>query len=248
VDREIFMMSEIITSIQTSALGSEYISLVMVIACSILIILSQRLSGLVGLYAYNIVAIVASNIQVLQVSHFVCAVEPFALGTITFATTFLVSDIISENYGKEAAQRGVLLSFIAQGSFTSMMLISALYKPAQGFENISDAVALLFTPSWRIYIASIFSFSASQYFDIVIFKTLKDATGDKMLWFRTLAATGISGFIDNFIFSYLAWVVLSPEPITMKSLFLTYILAAYIGRLVVNIITIPVMYLAKALK
>jgi uncharacterized integral membrane protein (TIGR00697 family) len=228
-----------------SAIHSEYVSLVMVIACSLLILLSQRLSGLLGLYTYNIVAIIASNIQVLQVSHFSFSNEPFALGTITFATTFLVSDIISENYGKNAAQRGILLSFLAQGGFTCMMLLSSLYRPAIGSENISTAVDLLFTPSWRIYIASIFSFSASQYFDIIIFKTLKDATKDKMLWFRTLMSTGIAGFIDNFIFSYLAWVLLSPEPMSMKSLFLTYILAAYVGRLVVSIITIPVMYASR---
>ena len=234
-----------IFDIQSSMWSAEYISLVMVIACSVLIIMSQRLAGLLGLYTYNMVAILASNIQVLQISKFSFASEPFALGTITFATTFLVSDIISENYGKEAAQRGILLSFIAQGSFTIMMMISALYNPAEGSENISDAVTLLFTPSWRIYIASIFSFSASQYFDIAIFKALRDITNGKMLWFRTLLSTGLAGFIDNFIFSYLAWVLLSPEPISMKSLFLTYVLASYVGRFIVNIMTIPVMYIAK---
>jgi uncharacterized integral membrane protein (TIGR00697 family) len=223
---------------------SEYISAIMVLVCSALILISKRISGLLGLYIYNIVAILASNIQVLQVSHFACSAEPFALGTVTFATTFLVSDIITERYGQEAAQKGVILSFIAQGCFTAMMLTAASYKPAEGYENISAAIDLLFTPSWRIYIASIISFSASQYFDIIIFRTLKDATRGSLLWFRTLMATGISGFLDNFIFSYLAWVVFNPEPISVKSLFLTYILGAYLGRFVVNIITIPIMYIA----
>ena len=231
--------------LQNTIYSAEYISIMMILLCSFLILLSLRILGVMGLYIYNVVAIIASNIQVLQVSNFAILEEPIALGSITFATTFLVSDIISENFGKSAAQKGIAISFLAQGIFTLMMLSSSLYLPAEGYEKTSEAVDILFIPSWRILFASIFSYYVSQYLDIGIFKGLKDATYGKFLWLRTIVSTALSGFIDNFIFSYLAWILLSSDPITMKSLFLTYVIGAYIGRLFVNIVTMPIIYLSR---
>ena len=224
---------------------SEYVSLLMILACSVIILVSQRMLGLLGLYIYNAIAVVAANIQVLQVSDFHLFQESFALGTVPFATTFLVSDIISENYGKREAQKGILVSFIAQGSFMIMMMLSAMHKPSSGSEDIATAIVNLFSPSWRIYLASIIAFTSSQYFDIIVFRGLRYLTKGTMLWFRTFSSTAISGFLDNFAFSYIAWVLLSPNPISMNTLFTTYILSAYFGRLFVNAVTIPVMYISK---
>jgi uncharacterized integral membrane protein (TIGR00697 family) len=234
--------------LQTSNFASEYISILMLIACAILILSAFRIIGLMGLHLFNAVAIIASNIQVLQVTDFGLFKDPMALGTVTFAMIALVSDIITEHYGKNEAKKTILICFFAQISFAVMMLISSLYKPAHGFENISSAIDLLFIPSWRILTASIIAYMVGQYFDISVFGWLKSKTKNNFLWLRTSVSTIFSGFIDNFIFSYIAWVLLSPNPIDLKSLFTIYIIAAYLGRVMVNIASVPIIYLSYFFK
>ncbi len=220
----------------------------MLVACAFLILLALKTIGLIGLHLFNAVAIIASNIQVLQVANFGLVKEPMALGTVTFAMIALVSDIITEHYGKNEAKKTILICFFAQIAFAIMMLISSLYKPAIGFENISSAIDLLFIPSWRILTASIIAYAVGQYFDISVFGWLKSKTKNNFLWLRTSVSTIFSGFIDNFIFSYIAWILLSSNPVDLKSLFTVYIIAAYIGRVMVNISSVPIIYLSYFFK
>lgn len=231
-----------------SNFSSEYISISMLVICAIFILLALRIMGVLGLHLFNAVAIIASNIQVLQVTNFGLFSDPMALGTVTFAMIALVSDIITEHYGVNEAKKTIIVCFFAQIAFSVMMLVSSLYKPASGFENISAAIDLLFIPSWRILIASITAYMIGQYFDISIFGWLKNKTSSSFLWFRTGVSTIFSGFIDNFIFSYIAWILLSPNPVSLKSLFTVYIIAAYLGRLVVNIASVPIIYLSYFFK
>ena len=60
-----------------------------------------------GLYFWTVIATIAANIEALIV------VEAFhmemTLGNILFASTFLVTDILSELYGKKSAQKAVYL-------------------------------------------------------------------------------------------------------------------------------------------
>jgi uncharacterized PurR-regulated membrane protein YhhQ (DUF165 family) len=54
----------------------------------------------------------------------------------------------------------------------------------------------------------------------------------------------ISGSIDTITFSLLAWIVFSPNPITTKQMFLSYILIGYLMRILVQTLAIPVIYLS----
>ena len=55
-----------------------------------------------------------------------------AIGTVMFASTFLATDILTENYGKEYAKKAVKI-----GLFSSILLI------------ISTQIALRYVPSMR---------------------------------------------------------------------------------------------------
>lgn len=228
--------------------NAEIVSLLMLIICGMIILVKFRMLGLLGLYLYNAVAIIASNIQVLQVSDFHIFNEKMALGTIVFATSFLVSDMIAEHYGVEAARKNIYVCFAAQISFVLIMFISCLYNPSSGYENIAQAFDIIFTPAIKILIASIIAYASGQYYDIIIFKKIRDFTGSNFLWFRTISSTAISGFIDNFVFSYIAWILLSSEPITIEELFKIYIFASYFSRITVNILTTPIIYISYFVK
>ena len=66
-------------------------------------ILFYRLFGKGGLLAFNVLATLIANIEVLLLVH-AFGVE-MTLGNVLFASTFLITDILSENHGKKVANR-----------------------------------------------------------------------------------------------------------------------------------------------
>ncbi len=212
-----------------------------------------------GLYLYNILAIVAGNIQVLKVTPFVFSPEPVALGTLLFATSFTASDILTEHHGPKAAKLGVKLSFAAQFIMTIYMAVTLVYQnPIGDFKGVDDsgnvaypvqyALYTIFVPSVRILVASLIAYYISQFIDINVFKYIRTATHNRYLWLRTNVSTMASGLIDNIIFSSLAWVILSPDPVSMESLIFTFILGTYGSRVIISITSTPVLYMTYWIK
>lgn len=188
-------------------------------------------------------ATITANIQVLKVAEFGFSPEPVALGTVIFATVFLVSDIITEHYGKKAAQQGVWLSFAMQIFMTIFMLLTIGHHPLPG-DVAHTAIETLFLPSPRLLIASLTAFAISQFFEIQIFYRFQIATAGKMLWLRANVSSIMAALLDNVIFSTIAWVILAPNPVTLKSLMFTYILGTYLARVIVSLMSTPIIYLS----
>lgn len=235
-----------------ASVGGECLSAGLLAICYISILMLWRYFSTSGLYLYNIVAVIAANIQVFKTTPFFFSPEPVALGTLLFATTFLVSDILTEHKGLKVAQTGITLSFLAQIIMSVLMIITLAY-PMEGASDsefsqhhvkaVQLSMYTLFAPSLRILLASLVSYLISQWVGIVIFKKLKTFTHNKLLWLRINASTLISGFIDNVLFSLLAWVVLSSHPVSLSTLIFTYILGTYVARVVVSVTSTPVIYL-----
>ena len=69
-------------------LGNELIWFLFLLFCFSSILIFLKLFGYVGLYVYTVVAVIAGNIQVLKIVDFFYFIEPVALGTILFASTY----------------------------------------------------------------------------------------------------------------------------------------------------------------
>jgi len=221
--------------------NGESLSLISFVIAVIAMLAMFRLFGLVGLYVYCSSATITANIQVLKLMNFESLSDPVALGTATFSTIFLCNDIITEHYGKEAAKKCIWLSFITQVVITITMVIAVGFKPLEG-DVCHDAMSTLFLPAPRLLIASLAAFVVSQLFNINIFAFLSNYFKEKMLWLRSNVALMVSELIDNIIFSSLAWVILSPTPVSNSTLIYTYILGTYLLRVVFALFSTPIIY------
>lgn len=223
------------------SLNGEVLSLIAFATGVTVMLLMFRIFGLVGLFVYSAVATVMANIQVLKLMHSSIFAEPVALGTATFSTIFLANDIITEHYGIDQAKKNIWLSFVTQILVTTSMLISIGFKPIEG-DQAHGAISTLFMPAPRILIASLIAFVTSQLFNITIFKFLSKLCHEKMLWLRSNVALMTSELLDNIVFSCLAWVILSPNPVSNSTLIYTYILGTYVLRVLFAIFSTPVIY------
>jgi uncharacterized integral membrane protein (TIGR00697 family) len=226
-------------------LPPEIITLISIIISGILILLSQRLFGLVGIYMYNTLAIVLANIQVLRLCQYNILKEPVALGTVLFATLYLTTDIITEFYGAKAARRNIYICFFATLLTAILMIVDLGHVSLPCSHAAYQAMQTLFVPSVRIFIASLCAFGISQFYDIGIFSFLKKITQGRFLWARTLCASLSSSFVDNMIFSVLAWSIFAQTSVNMYTIFMTYVLGAYIARILVGVLLMPVIYMCK---
>jgi queuosine precursor transporter len=221
----------------------EVLALLTLIVASVAILVLFRLYGMLGLMCYITMAYIATNIQVLHLAQYSFASEPVALGTVLFATTFLVSDIITEHYGAVKARMAIGLSFITQIAFTILMILTVAHPPLENAQ-VLNAMDVIFMPAPRLLVASLLSYVISQLVDIWLFQKISKQTHKKHLWFRTFISTALSALVDNIIFSTLAWVILSPNPVSFNSLVYTYILGTYVARLLVSILSTPIIYLS----
>lgn len=246
-------VSQFILSLQRHY-SPELLSAITFIISAFSILILLRYFGALGLCVYSSLAVIISNIQVLKMAEFSFCPEPIPLGTVMFATTFLVSDILIEHYGHKAAQQALWLSFFMQ-IFVSLVMIITLGHPVIDYDHVEpdmekflkandQAMLQLFSPSARILIASLLAYFISQKFDIWVFRKIRDMSNGRLLWLRQNVSTALSGLLDNFIFSLIAWVILGPATLSLSLFFNSFVIASYLVRAVVNIAGTPIMYLS----
>lgn len=224
---------------------SEILTIGLLLSCGVVILLMMRLFGKEGLMVYSSLAVVIANLQVQKAADYLFFNEPISLGTVVFSSVFIVSSVLTEYYGKAQAQKTVWLSFMAMILITFFMLLTIGFKPAVGFEGSHQAMCTLFMPAPALIAASLLAYALGQFNEIWIFASLSKLTAGKFLWFRTFTATMIGAFLDSFIFGTLAWIVFAPIPLSWNTVFYTFILGAYIIRVIVAVLGIPFVYVAR---
>ena len=222
--------------------------------CFFSILFFLKLFGEIGLYAYTIIAIIAGNIQVLKIVKFSFFSEPIALGTILFASTFLCTDILAENYGLKQARKNVIIGFLGFLLMTLMMLFTLGFEPLDkeiyGEDyfwaiNMQENLMSVFLPLPTFFIASMVAYLISQYFDIWFFSMLSKLTNKKHLWLRNNFSTVLSSLIDTSIFSLCAFIFFAVDPIDLYIVIMTYIIGSFIMRVFIALFDTPFIYLSK---
>ena len=173
---------------------------------------------------------------------FVLFGRTFSAGIIPFPLTFVLTDIVNEFYGTTGARR---LTFVGLGAaiFVWGVIQLALHLPPSPVSPISDAVFhAAFGTAARLYIASLCAYVIGQLLDISIFRTLRRATGHRLLWLRATGSTVLSQMIDSFTVSF---VFLAG---TQSLGFITSNAANnYAGKLIMAVVLTPVIYAMHAI-
>ena len=162
-----------------------------------------------------------------------------SVGILPYPITFLITDLISEIYGKIAANRVVTAGIFA--SFFSMgILLIADYVPAMESSPVDNATfTRVFSLSPLAVLASMIAYLLAQFVDIRIYHFWKKLTNGKMLWLRNNFSTFASQFLDTFsvvcllsVFGILPW-----------DLFFGLVLSGFIFKVIVALLDTPLLYL-----
>lgn len=202
------------------------------------IILIYRLFGKTGLYAWIPIAAIVANIQVVKLVEIVGISA--TLGNIVYASSFLVTDILSELYGKREAKKAVYLGLFSLVAMTVLMNMALMFAPApDDFSQASLKNIFSFMP--RIAGASLVAYFISQSHDVWAFEFWRNKfPSPRHLWLRNNASTMASQFIDSSLFTLLAFWGVFPTPALIEIFWTTYLL-----KWVVGVADTPFLYLAR---
>ena len=162
-----------------------------------------------------------------------------SVGILPYPITFLITDLISEVYGKRKANQIVTMGIFA--SLFSLLIISvAGAVPATNWSPVDDALfSKVFGATALAVFASMMAYVAAQYIDIQIYHFWKRITKAKHLWLRNNFSTIFSQFIDT---SVVLLLLCSFGKIKWE-LFSGLLLGGVLYKILIAVLDTPLLYL-----
>lgn len=162
-----------------------------------------------------------------------------SVGILPYPITFLITDLISEIYGKKKANQVVTAGIFA--SFFSILIIYVANEapaiPASGIDDPTFTKVFALTPLGVL--ASMLAYLSAQYIDISIYHFWKRLTEGKMLWLRNNFSTFTSQLVDTLtvvgllcIFGVLPW-----------DKFYGLVISGFIFKIIIAFLDTPLLYL-----
>ncbi len=170
---------------------------------------AQRIYILLG--ALFITSLVVSNLifqkffywYPLDIEIFGTKLFEISVGILPYPITFLVTDLISEIYGKKRAN-DVVVTGIFASLFSLLIIYTASNVPATSWSHVKDEMFnTVFGNSTIAVFASMLTYLFAQFVDIQIYHFWKRITKGKHLWLRNNFSTWFSQFIDTFTIVFL---------------------------------------------
>ena len=207
------------------------------------VILFYKLHGLSGLYGWTVLATIAANIEVLIL------IDAFGmeqtLGNVMFASSFLVTDIISEVYGKKEAQKAVNIGITASFMFILISQLWLCYDPSAN-DWAMPSIEAIFSNTPRLMLVSFLVYAICQRFDVWLyhkwwgFTEKRFGSRRKYLWVRNNGSTLISQLLNTILFNVGAfWGMYDGKTL------ISIIGAGYIIYVVTSLADTPFVYLAR---
>lgn len=199
------------------------------------IVVTYRLFGKVGMWTWMAMATLLANIEAVK------CVEIFGLSTIlgnvVYGSTFLSTDILSENHGKNEAKTSVWVGLFFMVVSTLMIQVSLLFVPNEA-DFAHDSMKTVFSLIPRFTIASLITYFISNRLDVFLYHFFSKKT--KYVWVRNNGATLIAQFVDTLLF-----VVLSYVGIFDFNTMLEIFVSTYLIKAIIAVFDTPFLYWAK---
>ena len=166
-------------------------------------LLAQRIYFLLG--GLFITSLVVSNLifqkffywHPFDIEIFGSKLFEISVGILPYPITFLITDLISEIYGKKRANDIVTVGIFAS-LFSLLIIYTASNVPATEWSYVDNTMFnTVFGNTSLAVFASMLTYLFAQFVDIQIYHFWKRLTKGKHLWLRNNFSTWFSQFVDT---------------------------------------------------
>tara|TARA_Y100001980_G_C14493366_1_gene270146 strand:- start:180 stop:863 length:684 start_codon:yes stop_codon:yes gene_type:complete len=160
-----------------------------------------------------------------------------SVGLLPYPITFIVTDIISELYGKQKANQVVTAGLLA--SLFMLLIVTVSDKiPSAPFGVGSEVFSKVFGLSSAAVFASMMAYLFAQYIDVRLFHFWKKLTNGKHLWLRNNASTIFSQLVDTSVVLFL----LCYFSVIEWNMFFQLLLNGFLFKVLFAAIDTPIIY------
>lgn len=227
-------------------MNNEWLLLISLVGIYSTVLIFYYFFDLLGLYCWTVLATIAANIEVMIL------VTAFGLeqtlGNILFASTFLVTDIISEVAGHKKAKEAVNIGIATSATFILVSQSWLLYTPNSG-DLLFPHMQAVFSNTPRIMLSGLLVYALVQRFDVWAYykwwKFTEKRCGNihQYLWLRNNASTLVSQLLNAILFTFAAfWGTY--DLATLLNITMT----SYLIFIVTSLADTPAVYLARFMK
>jgi uncharacterized integral membrane protein (TIGR00697 family) len=162
-----------------------------------------------------------------------------SVGILPYPVTFLITDLISEIYGKKRANDIVVVGVFAS-IFSLLIIFVSNAVPATNWSPVGDSMfSTVFGNTALAVFASMLAYLFAQFIDIQIYHFWKRLTKGKHLWLRNNFSTFSSQFVDTLTIL----VLLCSFGIIEWSKFKGLLVAGFIFKVLIALSDTPFLYL-----
>jgi len=160
---------------------------------------------LIGMFSGLIVITSILAVKFIEIGWFLITAEVFV-----YSATFLVTDMLSEFFGKEEAKKAVITALIVDLILIFTVALAVAWPPAPEFVEMQKSFQDVLGSTTRIVLASIAGFVIAQTHDVWAYHKWKNKFKGKYLWVRNNLSTLASQFIDGIVFYTIAFYGVIP--------------------------------------
>jgi uncharacterized integral membrane protein (TIGR00697 family) len=114
----------------------------------------------------------------------------------------LCLNLVQEYFGKELAQKTIVIGFGATIFYTMLSFLQVLYCPS-AYDTAHEHFCALLTPMPRIVFASLITYLIVQQLDFYLYGFLKKRMHNRSFTLRNYLSVSISQLLDTILFSFL---------------------------------------------
>lgn len=161
-----------------------------------------------------------------------------SVGILPYPLTFLITDLISEIYGKKWANKVVVVGIIAS-VFSLLIVYTASSVLATSWSPVSDEVfSRVFGNTIVAVFSSMMAYLLAQFVDIQIYHFWKRVTRGRHLWLRNNFSTFSSQLIDTSAVVFLLCVFGEIQWDRFGGL----VLSGFLFKAIIALLDTPVLY------
>jgi len=162
-------------------------------------------------------------------------------GVLPYPITFLITDILSEIYGKKKTARIVWAGFGASLFVLGVLLLAQQFTAIEDSPVDDDTFNKVFGNSWRVIFSSMTAYLCAQLIDVRIYHFWKEKTAGKHLWLRNNFSTIFSQLVDTTLVVCVLFLGLRSH-----SEILQFILDGWLFKMLCAFIDTPLLYASTA--
>ncbi len=163
-------------------------------------------------------------------------------GVLPYPLTFLITDLLSEIFGKKETQKVVISGFIASLFVILIIWVGGAFPASPSSPVSNEVYNTTFGSTWRVIAASMTAYLTAQLIDVKVYHFWKRLTNGKMMWVRNNGSTVFSQLVDSFLVTTVIFIGLEPA-----GKIFSLILDAWFFKALVALFDTPFLYGITAL-